>query len=567
MFISLINFSLCQLSTFIASKLPRAVCCALLLMVSVGTVAEAVKPMSAEELQKLLKPKENSESKPAPTVTIKGFVLEGVEEYPDYDVGAEQISTLVNDLYASMGEQLSLSDLQKIAKSITDYYRTQGFLFARAYIPKQKLKNGIVKLSVNEGVLSAVDIRGNKSYDTVSLMLIFQDVIGQSVQQAELESRLTRIRQLPGVQIYSYFSAGLAQGETRLNIVVREEKVWSVSLALDNHGSDQTGQYRMFGQTQIINLFKDGDRINLGVLYAANPTNNVYGYFNYFIPFFDFKQGLEFTVSGNQFDVGRQGSQEAEVYQISGDVYTTSLKYQFNYTPSSSFSSQYFIEGVYKVSEVTSVEEYAHKLANELVITGGLIGSFFNYSVKDWDQNYYLGLDIAGLNVSNEGISILPSSVIVGHYDASVNFFRLPLRSFVKVGVRGQIASNALPSVEQFGMTGSQSVRAYEPSLYSTDNGMVATTEWVFQPFLTPEIKRVMPFLFVDYSMGEQIEFENIASGEAEFVGAGIGVQYQYKTNFQTYITWGFPLSTSLPDDIVEDDYGSIVYAMMKVNY
>ena len=81
-------------------------------------------------------------------------------------------------------------------------------------------------------------------------------------------------------------------------------------------------------------------------------------------------------------------------------------------------------------------------------------------------------------------------------------------------------------------------------------------------------MKRLLPFIFADYGSGEQLAFQDISSGSADFFGAGLGIQYQYKTYFQTYITWGYPISQTLPAGLEnKEEYDPVIYAMLKMSY
>src|SRR5687768_4726922 len=50
-----------------------------------------------------------------------------------------------------VGNNKSLADLYKAADVITQLYRQEGYFVARAYVPAQQIKDGIVEIEVLEG--------------------------------------------------------------------------------------------------------------------------------------------------------------------------------------------------------------------------------------------------------------------------------------------------------------------------------------------------------------------------------------------------------------------------------
>ena len=53
--------------------------------------------------------------------------------------------TLLAMLKPYEGKSHTFAELQKIASLITKAYREEGFFVARAYIPKQEMKDGILE--------------------------------------------------------------------------------------------------------------------------------------------------------------------------------------------------------------------------------------------------------------------------------------------------------------------------------------------------------------------------------------------------------------------------------------
>ena len=58
-----------------------------------------------------------------------------------------------------VGKELSLDDLQRVADVITRHYRDRGYFVARAYIPAQDIRDGMVEITVLEGRVDRVSVK------------------------------------------------------------------------------------------------------------------------------------------------------------------------------------------------------------------------------------------------------------------------------------------------------------------------------------------------------------------------------------------------------------------------
>lgn len=62
-------------------------------------------------------------------------------------------------LYANeLNKQVSLAIAWTIADEITKKYRDAGYFLSRAYVPEQKIKDGVIHIRVVEGYVSAVEL-------------------------------------------------------------------------------------------------------------------------------------------------------------------------------------------------------------------------------------------------------------------------------------------------------------------------------------------------------------------------------------------------------------------------
>ena len=70
-------------------------------------------------------------------VTIQKIKLTGVTSF-----AADRTDALTAD---SIGKELDFGQIQALADRITTFYRSQGFVAARAWLPAQRIENGMVE--------------------------------------------------------------------------------------------------------------------------------------------------------------------------------------------------------------------------------------------------------------------------------------------------------------------------------------------------------------------------------------------------------------------------------------
>ena len=102
----------------------------------------------------------------APRMLVKGFRLNGVYPHESLGINQRAVELVVREKAQALvaGEAargFTLSMFESITKSIATFYRERGFFLARAYIPAQKVDDGIVAINVVEGFLDQVVYNGN----------------------------------------------------------------------------------------------------------------------------------------------------------------------------------------------------------------------------------------------------------------------------------------------------------------------------------------------------------------------------------------------------------------------
>ena len=59
------------------------------------------------------------------------------------------------------GKKVKISQLKKLAQTITNKYLQQGYITSRAIVPQQEILNGVVEIKLIEGSIAEIQIEGN----------------------------------------------------------------------------------------------------------------------------------------------------------------------------------------------------------------------------------------------------------------------------------------------------------------------------------------------------------------------------------------------------------------------
>ena len=150
-----------------------------------------------------------------------------------------------------IGKELSLADLQRAADVITRFYRDRGYFVARAYVPAQDIKDGIVEITVLEGRIDRISVKpagDTRLRDTVVEATLRAALPADGlIREEELERGLLLLNDLPGVDVRSVLSPGAALGTSGVTVEVSEGPLVSGNLDFDNYGNKFSGPYRLGG--------------------------------------------------------------------------------------------------------------------------------------------------------------------------------------------------------------------------------------------------------------------------------------------------------------------------------
>jgi len=153
------------------------------------------------------------------------------------------------ELLALLGEpkrQMTLAELQKLADRITEAYKNRGYIVARALIPAQDVRDGVVSVQVIEGRYERIDINNASDLSESRIRALLCNVREDAIVHGPtLERAVLLISDLAGITPKATLEPGAQAGYTNLVLEITPTKATDVDVTIDNGGSLYTGRNRM----------------------------------------------------------------------------------------------------------------------------------------------------------------------------------------------------------------------------------------------------------------------------------------------------------------------------------
>ena len=451
-------------------------------------LASAQVPLEAqsENIEKSLRqslPKEFPSDSKAPKIKNKTgptgkafaagptFFLKKIKLIGNSVISDERLMSLVD---LGEGQDVNLSMLNAMADKITAFYASEGYLLARAFIPKQEIKDNTVVITIFEGRINKVIVQGNKKLSKESIekrMKIIQNQL--AIKEETLERVLLELNEMMGVEVATVLKPGELPGTSDLVLDVTESKPYTVSFDSDNFGSRYTGPERYGLSMTYANIF------NLGDQFATRWTRSEWGQ-NSFASFFTFpinaygtRMKLNHTFLENELG-------DSLKHLAAGGTFTAyglEVSQLVHKSRTASFSVRTRLDVKHVENEAQGSNTTKDNLMNvSLGFAGNLSDSFLGRTFYD------LNLEM-GLRERDSGRDL--ASRKGGHgeiFTTYINLTRLQsakiLNSYFTLKFQGQYNTDRALTSYLFGIGGMGSVRGYPLSGFQGDHGYNVSAEY-----------------------------------------------------------------------------------------
>jgi hemolysin activation/secretion protein len=178
------------------------------------------------------------------------------------------------------GQTLTLTQLNAVANRITEFYHTHHYPLARAILPAQSIKDGVVNIQVLEARYGkvALDNRSRVS-DALLAATLAPLQVGAVIDQTEMNHVLLLLSDVPKIAVNAVIKPGETVGTSDLDVTTLPGPRWSAIASIDNYGNPDTGRTRGGATVSLIDPFAHGDYLSLGLLSSGEDLN--YGRLSY----------------------------------------------------------------------------------------------------------------------------------------------------------------------------------------------------------------------------------------------------------------------------------------------
>lgn len=481
----------------------------------------------------------------------------------------QKLVWLIRDQRSKRG--ITLGQIETIADEITRFYRKRGFILAKAYIPKQQVRDGIVNLTLLLGMLGEVEVIGNDMYSERTIASVFDGMLSTPVTHAAVEENLYLINDFPGIVVDGFFEQGHQVGDTKLNINVKDEQKFYSNIRIDNHGTKETGLYRLYLDGQVNNLLGFADYLNVSILSASSPSNTNYWRINYETSFFSPRIKLILDASQNQFVVDQSSGFGSLPLNGVVDVYDIIAQYilQRSRTQNHKVELKYDeISSDLKLGDINT-DALDEKLNNTTLTYYFDILEEKNRRLHQGSVRWVNGNIVIGLSDNQDE----NYNILVADYSL-LAFMKLPwVDANTKLIFRtaAQYSGTSLSSIMRAPLGGPTRARAFPINTFTVDDGIYFGVDWVFNSptFMDVNLgpvnlrRLIQPFVFADYAYGQQyILFEGVNDVTGQFADVGFGLKFAYTADFHGNLQFAFPVSQKVDsiDGIGEEEGMRVVF-------
>lgn len=416
------------------------------------------------------RPARPQRGKEGPKVLVKKFRVTG-----NTVISTRKLESLVR---SEEGKELTLEELREAAGRITEYYGAQGYILARAYLPPQDVREGVLEIAVLEGYVGNIEVTGNVRYESGIIKQALKRVENAKVvNEALLETAINELNDYPGLNVRASLQPGKKRAFTDITLTAQERLPHSLLFDIDNFGSRYTGPWRYGTELTLGNLMQFGDKLTFRGIKSDDDLN--YARVSFGVPVGGYGTKLGFNYAHAENGVGEEFAplEAAGRLDVAGiDITQTMLR-----TAGASFQ---FSGGF----DHKTIRNFALKaLAGKDDLRVFRFG--FNGDYRDrflgrtfYGATWYQGTTMFNGNPKNDLGATRTDNP--GNF-TKFTFDLARLQSLVYGGsyliLRGtsQLSSQNLQSGERFSIGGYYTVRGYPISEYLGDHGYAVTAEVV----------------------------------------------------------------------------------------
>ena len=463
-----------------------------------------------------------------------------------------------------LSKPVSTEDLEKIRKAVSQFYFNNGYVNSGAMIGEQDLSNGVLTVSVVEGVLDKINVMGTGWLRPSYVEDRIRSGVKKPLSMEDLKRSLEFVRRDEKIRkINTALLPGDELGQSHLDVIVTEHKLFDAGIGLSNRRPPSVGAEEAEVYIGTKNLTSLGDTLRLNYTFTDECMKEVDfdGADNYAISY-----SLPLHTSGTTLEFGTVRSDyvileepfdtlniQSDTQMVSVGIrqpiyndlkheFTVSLKGErrqsktmvsgmpFSISPGST-------DGMTRIAALRVSPEYVYRSSKRVIAVRTTLSFGLDAQDPVLDESY----------MEPEFFSWLTQASWVEAIGSSENLFAL--KSYY------QHTDERLISMEQFSLGGMNTIRGYRENQIIRDNAFSISPE-VRIPILrdryTKPIMHLVPFF--DYGIGWNAEGDR---DRESIYSLGLGLIYKPTDYVNMSLYWGYAFEDfDIKDDDDLQDYG-----------
>jgi hemolysin activation/secretion protein len=490
---------------------------------------------------------------PGVKVNVKAFRITGLT------VASEQRLQAVVQKF--VGPDKTFDDLQAAAEAVSEELQREGYFVALAYLPEQKIEDGVVEIAALEGRLAGIKLEIDEGVAVsrhIIAGLLSSLAPGTVMHRDTVERALFLVSDLRAVNVRSVVEPGPTAGTSNLVVHITPGRRADGFVEFDNFGSRFAGEYRLGGGLNVNSPARRGDLLSFRGLFAVpgGSKDLDFGRISYLTPIGPYGTKVGAAYSNLSYHLGTPLFQalnergRAEVYSVFG-LHPIRRTRNFNLFGQAGFDVRDFHDVIDVVPQV--VIDKKTKVA-----TLGLVGDSRDSFLGGGINNFSFAYTPGDLDLRSPVFRAADQSSgrnTEGHYSRfNGSFARLNAvagSTVLYVSYSFQLASKNLDVSEKLSLGGPYAVRAYAPGEAASDDAHLASVELRHGLTIPKTIPgNVIVSAFYDVAHGKQshdplpVEVNNTRTLQ----GIGFGVTWGRQDDFlvRAGIAWrlsGRPVS------------------------
>ncbi|HEY4940437.1 MAG TPA: POTRA domain-containing protein [Rhizomicrobium sp.] len=441
------------------------------------------------------------------------FKLTGITITGAVTIPAAEFQPLYRDL---IGKDITLANILDVADRIEAEYRARGYLLVRAYVPPQRVRDGVFTIHVVEGFLASITVQGGDRAAKAQIRrYLAPATAAHPLTLSTMERGLLLTNDLPGVTATGVLRAS-PDTPGASDLVVDVAQPWITGgLAVDDRGSRFSGIWTVAGDVEFNSIFGD-DQLAATIVSSPTTTEQIAGSLRYRRAIGD--DGMIGSLIASVTH-GEPGS-TLSAFGVLTDSYAVGPR--LSYPLIRSRAETLLLDGGFTVQDarVDVVGPISHDKWRVLDIGGsyqrsGVLGGVWTTTFDVAQGLHILGASDNGTPATPPGV--LPLSRFLGQTDFTklTGFSRLALPlggAFSSVvSLQGQYSLSRLITGEQATFGGTQIGRGYDPGAITGDDGIGGSVELRYD-FRFPNffLQALEPYVYVD---GAQTWYKNDPTG------------------------------------------------------